>query len=105
MEINDRIKLHATAYSIALAHRVTGCNLYEIQTKALPLGSVVAVKAPRYTGLAVVARHEIFHPDQVFCRLSNGNVWPYPIECCVPVDDSNQALLPRWIQNPLESVV
>lgn len=63
-----------------------------------PLGSVVYIKHPRFTGCGIVTSY-CGPPDCLGVRLENGNEWLYEIDTAKPSPKREQ--WPPWIKREM----
>ena len=68
------------------------------RSNLFPLGSVVHVNHPRYTGHAIVSAYPNA-PQLLEVRLENSNRWEYPLSSIAPEQYPN--LYPEWIKRDM----
>lgn len=68
----------------------------------LPHLTVVNVDCERFKGQAIVVADSDCAPENVDCRLENGNTWWYPIESVTIISDVR--LYDRWVRRELTKI-
>lgn len=81
MNLYERIRLSAIGYRTALE------ELEQLKHEAFQCGATVQVDAPQYHGKWRVTIQDGTPPDNLAVRISNGNTWFYPVDCCRVVND------------------
>lgn len=84
--------------AILTCYRTTVAALRADTADVFPLGSVVYVYHPRFTGFGIVTSYEC-PPDQLAVRLENGNVWHYEIDTIATA--KNRKVWPLWIKREM----